>query len=81
MENATQGRRYCEDCRFCQVGVAGLSTARCGNPKAPKISSGDQYVARQFDRPTFASIMRDNADKCGPDAAWFEAKQSEAEAA
>lgn len=65
-------RRYCEDCRFCQVPATGLAYARCGNSKAPAMSLGDKYVARQFDKPVFAASARGDAKLCGPDANWFE---------
>jgi hypothetical protein len=69
-----RARRYCEDCRFCQVPAGGLAYARCGHDKAPPVSLGDRFVARQFDKPAFAATARNSRQLCGPDAAWFEQK-------
>jgi hypothetical protein len=73
-------RKYCEDCKFCDT-TSGMSLARCGNSKAPETNIGDRFVARQFDKPKFASSVRLEGALCGPDAAWFEPKASEQVAA
>lgn len=77
-----EGRKYCEDCRFCQVPVTGIAHARCGEPRAKKLTGGSEFVAREFDRPTYAATARTDTQQCGPSAAWFQAKPAnEAEAA
>lgn len=65
-------RRYCEDCRYFLTGLIGKSTARCRSQNAPKMSTGDEYVSRDFDQPAFCSSQRLDKGRCGPGAAWFE---------
>lgn len=78
----TTERKYCEDCRFCQVGATGIHYARCGEPRASMQTGGSEFVSRQFDKPSYAASVRLDAQQCGRGAAWFQAKdQAEAEAA
>lgn len=65
--------KYCEDCRFYARGALGHTTSRCGSPKAAQVGS-DRYVARDLDQAPFCSTMR--IAQCGPEAKWFEAKQT-----
>jgi hypothetical protein len=74
-------RRYCRDCRFCRVKDTGLSLARCDSPNAAPLNVGQQYLAPDFDVAPFASTMREFANHCGPEGAWFEAKAAEQVAA
>lgn len=75
-------RKYCEDCRFCQVNASGIMYARCAEPRAGDNPDGSKYVARQFDQPRYASAIRSDHALCGPDAAWLQPKPAnEAEAA
>lgn len=67
-------RKYCEHCGFCRNAPAGISFARCAAPQAPEIDSNDRFVARELDKPPYASAMRGDAKLCGPDAKWFEAR-------
>lgn len=65
--------KYCEQCIHFVRSLNGLSFSKCGAPKAEQVS-GDRFVARELDVPPYASTMR--IAQCGPEARWFEAKQT-----
>ena len=73
-ENAPD-RLYCEDCKFCAVPETGLQFARCQNPNA-SMESNDGFVARVLIAHAFCSVTRGIPAQCGPQAKWFEPKDT-----
>lgn len=73
--------RYCVDCaNFKPSPTSNYDThGRCVAPKAPPthpLADGEQYVSERLpdESRAFASSLRKDPEKCGPQGEWFEAK-------
>ena len=71
-------RKYCQDCRFFVAAKTGKEYGACHCPQASP-SSMERFVAPQFERPPYASVMR-TCGGCGEDAKWFEPRTKQAAA-
>lgn len=72
----TETLRVCSDCRHFKAaspllywGRERLTYAKC---HAPRQISGDGLVHLALERGSFCSLNRRDADKCGPQANWYE---------
>lgn len=80
-ENKLVPVEYCIDCRFFRDWGTGLQHGRCAYSDK---KTGARFISPDLDASDpdqYASLQRDNANLCGPDAKWFEAKASSSVAA
>lgn len=82
-QEAQTETRYCVGCRWFRPDVsptrrpgsrASIEFGKCAAKLAPR-ASDNRYLAPEFDGEAYyASCMRGNPNRCGPEAKWFEPK-------
>lgn len=72
MSNPT---KFCKDCKFVRKPwIEPISSARCGHPSAVHFDE-DYLVGAKFSERRYCSSMRYYAERCGPDAKFWEPRK------